>query len=190
MYLALKRGSTVPMELARAWDQFFRVVNTEIVRSAHRIQPSRADCEDSIQEVWTAILVQFPRFRYRAEKGKPFAWLGVLIRRTLFTCRRGSTHRQIAQLPDQKELNLRGDEADPAEAYELGRDRNIVVEALRELRECAPLLSYQALYLHDIKELSTADVATRLGLTSKQVRRRIARMHSSLRRILVRLRAC
>jgi len=189
-YLALERGSTVPVELARAWERFFRVFNTEIIRSARRIQPSRAECEDSIQDVWVAILVQFPRFRYRPQKGKPFAWLRVLVRRVLFRCRRRAAHRQTAQLPDQEELNIRGEEADPAEAYERGRDSGLLVKALRELRECASRLSYEALYLHDVNELNTDEVAARLGLTSKQVRGRIARMRAKLRRILVRLRTC
>jgi len=189
-YLSLERGATVPTELARAWEQFFGVVNTEIRRSAGLIQPSRAHCEDSIQDVWIAILIQIPRFRNRLERGKPLAWLRVLIRRVLLRCRRRSTHLQTTPLPDQQELNLQGRESDPAEAYERERDRRLMVAGLRELRECAPRLSYLALFLHEIEDLSTEQVAARLELTSKQVRRRLGRMHAKLRRILVRLRAC
>ena len=165
---------------------FFRYCDALLTRYAARLWIASADRQDCIQDVWVTILFQLPRFVYDPDKGTPAAWLRTLMRRTLARCARHLNGHRSTQLTTLAEACLESRERDPAEAYRRSCDRGALEKALDIVRERSSAASWETFSLHDIEGLRTQDIASRMGIGTRQVRKRVRLVRARLRRIVER----
>ena len=179
----LAEGRKPPARLRRAWDEFFRL-HDPLVRCAIRTRGMcRADSEDCVQEVWTAVLERLPRFEPDPCRGRFRSWIARLIRNQVVdfvrkTCR-GAARR--VGLPEEMPCQR---ETDPAVAYCRSERRRLVRHVLGHLEEQVSETNYRLVHLRWMEGQDVPTVAGELGLTSQQVWYRHHRVKKQLRRLL------
>jgi RNA polymerase sigma-70 factor (ECF subfamily) len=150
-----------------AFDQFYRAAYRRLVGQLFAVVGNLHEAEDVVQEAFVRALSRWPRIqRYE----QPEAWVR-RVAMNLAISRFRRLRREVAAL-----LRLRHHQ-EPV-SYPPAMDS--LLETLRRL----PDNQRAALILHDVLDLSTAEVAAQLGLPVATVRGRIARARALLRRHL------
>ena len=182
--LALRLGAEPSSHARAGWARFFRDCNALLTRRAARLRIPSTDRQDCIQDVWVTILFQLPRFVYDPDKGTPAAWLRSLIRRSLVRCASHFNGHRSTQLTTLAEASIESRERDPVEAYWRSCDEGAFEKALDKVRDCSSAPCWETFYLHDIVGLRTQAIASRLGIGTRQVRKRVQLVRARLRRIV------
>ena len=184
-YLAVRaQGLTPAARLITAWDRFYGLFDPVIcrcVRLAHLSGPDQRDC---IQEVWLAIVAHLGHFRHDSRYTYLRTWIATLARNKTIDFIREHYRHPRKNLSDQIIVDLPSQGFDPAVECEQRGMQALVRNALAELAPQVSATSFRVLYLRSIEERTVPEVASELGLTSKQVRFRHHRMKLKLRRLI------
>jgi len=182
-YFALRaQGLTPPAQFATAWDRFYGLFDPVIcrcVRLGHLSGPDQGDC---IQEVWLAIVAHLGHFRHDSRYTYLRTWIATLARNKAMDFVREHYRHPRDNLSDLTLVDLPSHGFDPAVECEQHGMQVLVRNALAELAPQVSATSFRVLYLRSIEERTVPEVASELGLTSKQVRFRHHRMKEKLRR--------
>lgn len=148
------------------FDEFFRVVYPAAYRTAFRIVGERADAEDVSIEALTRAFVGWPKLRSLAHRD---AWvMRVVINEALSQLRR---RKRNAAADRQEHGQVRGPDDDAVAI------RVTVVAALRLL----PRRQREAVGLRYLADMSEADTADVLGLSTGTVKSHLHRATNALR---------
>ena len=184
-YLALRaQGLTPPAALTTAWDRFYRLFHPVIcrcVRLGHLSGPDQGDC---IQEVWLAIVAHLGHFRHDSRYTCLRTWIGTVARNKTMDFVREHYRHPRQNLSDRILVDLPSYGFDPAVKCEQQAMQALVRNALTELAPLVSATSFRVLYLRSIEERTVPEVASELGLTSRQVRFRHHRMKQKFRRLI------
>jgi RNA polymerase sigma factor (sigma-70 family) len=142
-----------------------------------------AELDDFIQDAWLEVLSALARGRYDPRRGTLANWLFVLARnRAVTRFRRPQGARAVAAAP--LELLPGPSSDDPAAILDRRCEVQRVRHALEVLRQQTPIVSYAALHLRRIKQMSVSEVAQTLQLSPEQVRSLDYRAYRKLAMIL------
>ncbi len=177
---ALKAGE------ARAAELLVRQHGGWMLAVARRIAGDAALAEDCVQEAFLAALKRIDRFERRSSLK---TWLHrIVVNQTLMKLRSRKAKAEApidALLPafDESACRIEGpweSLATPEEIYEREDRRALVQAKIAALPEGYRLV----LQLRDIEELTTREVAEALGLTEANVKVRLHRARSALKKLL------
>jgi RNA polymerase sigma-70 factor (ECF subfamily) len=154
-----------------------------ILRIARR-RRGPVEPDDAAQEIWLALLAGYRRYRRLEGRGGFAVWLGVVARNRLARLGRRERARPEVALDPARAEALIGREEDPALAYERGRARAAVLEALEEARARLSEASHSVVILRWIEGRTVQEIARALGLSPAQVRDRHRRAVPVLRALL------
>jgi RNA polymerase sigma factor (sigma-70 family) len=178
------RGLACPARLTAAWDQFYPFYDRLIRHLVRRWHLTGHDLADCVQEAWLAIVERLGRLRPGTEPAHLRAWIAALARsKALDLIRERIRHPRVgfgAEILSE----LIGQEPDPADEYERHRTQTVVREALDELACRVSAVSYRVLSLRSIAGRTVPEIASELGLTPAQVRKRHHRTMRKLRRLI------
>jgi RNA polymerase sigma factor (sigma-70 family) len=172
--------------LADAWARFHRDVAPLLRAAARRGRRSALDPDDATQEAGLVFLASPHPARPRGGAGESRARSSLGLANRLSNLGRRAAWRLGESLADEYAAALMGREEDPAVAYERGRVRMLVREAIEETRRHVPGPSHRVLVLRWIEGLDHAEIAEALGMTASQVHDRHRRAIPVLRSLLVR----
>ena len=164
----LKNGSTA------AFDELFKAWRKPVHTLVYRITRSEQDAEDITQEVFIDLWNQ--RERINPEKNIR-TYLFLISKRTALRMRyrSGLMNTYQAQMPDDFD-------------YDNDASELVVAEEIRILTEYAienmPKRQKEVFSLHYYEQLSTADIAQRLGISPENVRKNIQIAKDHLREIV------
>ena len=169
---------------AHAFEQIVERYQGRIFRLACRLT-SDTDAPDVMQETFLQVHRHLPAFRQDAKFG---TWLYRIATNAALMLRRERARRPAEPLdaflprfdergghagtPAQLQLAARADEL---------LDRQVLAETARAAIERLPDLYRDPFVLRDLEEMSTADVASALGLAPAAVRQRVHRARLMLR---------
>jgi RNA polymerase sigma-70 factor (ECF subfamily) len=147
-----------------AWSQFVRLYTPLLYGWARRAGLSEADAADLLQDVFTTLLQELPRFEY--QPGKSFrAWLRTILLNRWRTLRR---RRAPQPLPPER-LGEAPAEADPDLPGEAEERRELVRRALALIEGDFTAATWQAFRQFVVRERRAAEVAAELGLSINAV---------------------
>ena len=169
--------------LLRAWDTFYGRYDSFVRRVAQACGVRRADLDDCRQEIWLEVIRKLPLLGYDHKRGRLCCWLFTLSRRKTISFLRRQGRKPPRSIFDL-EHPLCGRDLCPAETYERRRRRRIVRHVLFALRPRLSAIDNRLLHLRWTEDHSVEEVASRLGLTSKQIRRRHDRIKPKVRQLL------
>jgi RNA polymerase sigma-70 factor (ECF subfamily) len=149
-----------------------------VYRFLDRRLPSRADTEETVQEVFINLFASLHGFRGEAPFG---AWVFGLTRRTLAARFKRKRLQTVPLVADDEEqgaaIAFTGNAADPHEAYEfqerLGRMHRAVEEDLSEEQ-------WTLFRLHHLENRSIQEIAQRLAKTEDAVKSHLYRARKLL----------
>jgi RNA polymerase sigma-70 factor (ECF subfamily) len=146
-----------------AWSQFVRLYTPLLFRWARGAGLSEADAADLLQDVFTTLLREMPRFVY--QPGKSFrAWMRTLLLNRWRTLQR---RRSPRLLPSEELDGIPGPDPDlPDEAEER---RELVRRALALIQRDFEPATWQAFRQAVLLGRRPAEVAAELGLTVNAV---------------------
>jgi RNA polymerase sigma-70 factor (ECF subfamily) len=147
-----------------AWVQFVHLYTPLLYGWARRAGLSEADAADLLQDVFTTLLQELPRFEYRP--GKSFrAWMRTILLNRWRTLQRRRTPQAVpaAQLQDV------AGPADPDLPGEAEERRELVRRALALLESEFSLATWQAFRQSVVQERRPVEVAAELGLSVNAV---------------------
>lgn len=136
------------------------------------------DLEDLLQEVFIALIRQFPEFRYDTSRSFR-GWLWMILHRQVIAWRKRQ-HRHVALSVEQLQTLANTDQLDAAheEVY-----RKILLERILQLiQRDFPAQTWQLFWLLTIEAQPGVEVARQFGLTPNAV-------YLARSRVLARLRA-
>jgi RNA polymerase sigma-70 factor (ECF subfamily) len=151
------------------WDRFARScahLFLELLRGHHGAESDR---DDGVQELWLMLISQLPDLRYDPRRGDLRDWIAAAARHRLVDRERSRRSHPLRCLDTGAAERLAGREPDPAAAFERTRLRDLVRDALAELRRLVAPRDYEAFVLRWLQERSVREIARRLGMTERQV---------------------
>jgi RNA polymerase sigma factor (sigma-70 family) len=182
----LRQRGTADSTGDEEWDQFARLYARhflELVRGRHW---SEADRDDGMQELWLLLITRLPDLHYDPDRGDLRDWIAATARHRLVDRERCRRRHPLKRLDAGTAERLAGREPDPAAAFERKRLRELVWDALAELRTMVRPRDYAAFVLHWIRGLRVAEIAQGLGMTEGQVWSSHHRTLQKLRPLLAR----
>lgn len=167
-------------------DRVLQLIHNTVFSFSMRVCGHREDAEDTAQEVLVKAVPYLPRF----ENAQALAsWLYTVARNRCLMSRRRSKfaphqHLSLDELrPDAFDLErLLVDRRSPERSVLLTEDKERLQQAILQV----PPQYRLVLVLHDIEELSAAEVSKVLGITPGNVRVRLHRARLFVRRELAR----
>jgi len=175
-------GIDASLESVAAWERFYVSCDAAIRRFAATFRARGVDVEDCRQEVWTDLMTSLPKFTMDPSRGRFTSWLYPIVRsKATDAIRRQARGPGLTSLTEPLATTTAG----PAEICQRQSDRDGVRRAMQILKNCTSDLSYRVLHLRWIDELSVAQVARTLDLSSGQVWAREHRMKRKLKSILI-----
>jgi RNA polymerase sigma-70 factor (ECF subfamily) len=146
-----------------AWAQFVRLYTPLMYAWARGAGLSEADAADLLQDVFTTLLQELPRFEY--QPGKSFrAWVRTILLNRWRTLRRRRQPQSVR--PEALEQVADDDPALPAEEEEL---RQLVARALALLEPEFQPATWQAFRQYAVLGRAPAAVGAELGLSVNAV---------------------
>lgn len=167
-----------------AFEQLVERYDRRLLRIAEHITHNREDAQDVVQEAFLKAFQHMDDFQERSQFS---TWLmRITVNQALMKLRKRRTGKEVS-LDEDFELDgemLPREVADwapdPEERYKAAEMRDILINALEKLR---PIFR-TVLVLRDMEELSTAQTAEILGLSSSAVKARLWRARLQLRDLL------
>jgi len=169
-----------------AWEWFYDVYNPMVRRWIMGRHLPDADLDDCVQHVWKEIVAKLPQLQFDPQRGRFCSWLATLVRRRTTAFLRKGKGDPVSTLGREASLVPCCRELDPAVAYQRQENRDVVHEAIAELRRQVSATSYQVLHLRCIEERTVSEIAASLDLTPEQVRYRCYRMKRRVKRAIMR----
>ena len=165
-------------------DQALALLQNTVYSFSMKICGHPQDAEDTMQEVLLQSIPYLPKF----ESPRALAvWLYKVARNRCISNRRGEKNSAAKNIsldglmPDNRELAALMSDAPGPEAVALNRES---AEHLRQAVLAVPPAYRMILVLHDMEELSTAEIAQVMGLREGTVRVRLHRARLLVRRYL------
>jgi RNA polymerase sigma-70 factor (ECF subfamily) len=148
-----------------AWDRFVLLYTPLLYNWAGRLGVEGADADDLVQNVFTALLLELPRFEY--DPGRRFrGWLWGVVRNKARDRRRVArvaTGGGFDAIPDR-------DDADPGVAVDEREYRQYLTRrAVDLMRSDFEPVTWRAFWATAVEERTAAEVATDLGITENAV---------------------
>ncbi len=157
------RGVDAGPESVASWERFYASCDATIRRFAATFRGRGVDVDDCTQEVWSDLMMSLPQFTMDPSRGRFTSWLYTIVRsKATNAIRRYVREPAMASVTEEIDTATAG----PAEACERQSDRDGVRRAMEQLKNRTSDLSYRVLHLRWIDELSVAEVAQTLGLSS------------------------
>jgi len=165
----LKRGRTSDMLGKEEWNQFMRYCESLFLRMVRSHHWPEADCDDGVQELWLMLFNRLPELRYDTSRGDLRDWISTAAEHRLVDQDRSRRIHAMERLGTMAADLLAGREPDPSETFDRKCLRELVLDALADLREQVSSRDYQAFTHRWIEGLSVREIAQRLGMTEPQV---------------------
>lgn len=163
-----QRGEADPAGAAD-WDRFVRSYARLLLELARGHHEPGSDRDDGVQELWLTLITRLPGLRYDPGRGDLRGWIAAAARHRLVDRQRSRRDHPMRGLDTTAAERLAGREPDPAAAFERKRLRELVRDALAELRPRIAPRDYEAFVLHRLQEQPVREIARRLGMTEGQV---------------------
>ena len=174
---------------AAAWGEFVEIYAPLVHRYARRRGLQDADAADIVQEVLREFARCGPRFQYNPDAGRFRSWLLTLARRAV-----GRQARQPAGRPvpvgagGEAGSPLEGSEADASAAFCEAEYQRVVFDwAAQQVRREVKDSTWQAFWLTAVEQVSPAEAAQRLGISTGSVyvakNRVIRRLHTLIEQV-------
>lgn len=151
--------------------RFFEQNRETLLALAYRLTSSKAEAQDVVQDAFVSILLHHDRFRCAAQ---PTTWAHRVTVNAALMRLRSARRKRTESLDDDVEERLCADDVvpDPARATK----RAVLDRALARLSD----LDRTVVQLRFVDELSTEEVAQRMGLTTSAVKTRLHRARQRL----------
>jgi RNA polymerase sigma-70 factor (ECF subfamily) len=147
-----------------AWSQFVHLYTPLLYSWARRAGLSEADAADLLQDVFTTLLEQLPRFEY--QPGKSFrAWMRTILLNRWRTLRR----RPAAQPVPPRHLDALPPDTDPALPGEAEELRALVRQGLKLIEGDFSPATWKAFREYVLNDRPAGEVAGELGLSVNAV---------------------
>ena len=166
------------------WDRFMQVYTRVFLKLVHDRHWPGGDHDDGIQELWLTLITRLPDFHYDPHRGHLKDWILVMARHRLADLERRQRSRPMERLARQCAEVLPSREADPAESFERKSVRDLVWDALTELRPQVAPHDFEAFLLHWFDGLTVQEISQRLAMTEGRVWSSQHRMSRKLRPLL------
>jgi RNA polymerase sigma factor (sigma-70 family) len=164
--------------LCESWGEFYRAYNDLIRRYVLSRQIPLSDADDCVQEVWTAIAKNLAEFEHPRERPGLRAWLYTLVRsKTADVMRRRSKHA-VASLDA-----ICACQGEPAADDDAGCvwSRLFLETVLAEVLAEESEENNRIMTMRLIDEYGSAEIAERVGLTTRVVRYRLNQIRQRVR---------
>ena len=188
-YLELQFRRVAPRSaVVRAWQQFYGTYNEIIRRFALSCGVPKADLDECVQDVWTAVIAQLGGFKYNPSRGRFRSWLYAMVRNKATDLVRRKNRHPTLFLRDPVVLDQypSSSDGDPVSELERRWNKGLVHGVLTQLRKKVSERSFQVFYMRRIEHQSVKAVAKELRLTPAAVRTRQHRMERKFRACLER----
>lgn len=151
--------------------RFFEQNREKLLALAYRLTSSKAEAQDVVQDAFVSILLHHDRFRGAAQ---PTTWAHRVTVNAALMRLRSARRKRTECLDDEVEDGLAAADVvpDPARATK----RALLEQALARLSQ----VDRRIVELRFVDELSTEEVATRMGLTTSAVKTRLHRARQKL----------
>jgi len=173
--------------LIEGFRRFFALCQPLTCEFAFAIGVSASDVGDCAQTVWRDLLTALARLRYDPRRGKFSSWLFAIVRNEAADLVRhagprtgpiGARALTVPALIDP----------DPLRELEQQVERDLLDQAMVQLRQHVSIDNYQILYLRLVQGFSVHDTAQAMGKSNEWVRAHSCRSAPMLKRIIERLR--
>jgi len=181
--LCLAEGVQPDLDLCEAWDRFCQIHTRRIHRATQSSGLSAAHAEDCAQDVWIVILDVLRRSGHDPRWHRFSCWMRGLIHNQVVNFVRKATRRLDRRVEPLRDA-IPGHDFDPVATYERNERRGLVRHVLTDLKQQVSPTNYRLVHFRWIEECEVAEVATRLELTSDQVRCRQHRVKKRLAHLL------
>jgi RNA polymerase sigma factor (sigma-70 family) len=167
--------------LSESWSEFYRVYNDLIRRYVLSRQVPPSDVEDCVQEVWTAVAKNLAEFQHPRDRPGLRAWLYTLVR-----SKAADVMRRRSKLPATSLDTIFAHQGDPTSGNEPGCAwRQLFLETvLAEVLADESEENIRIMNMRLLNDYRSAEIAQRLGLSTRVVRYRLGQMRQ---RVKVRL---
>ena len=151
--------------------RFFEQNRDKLLALAYRLTSSRSEAQDVVQDAFVSILLHHDRFRGAAQ---PTTWAHRVTVNAALMRMRSARRKRTEHLDDDIEEALVAEDVAPDPAR--GDKRAQLDRAMSRLSET----DRSVVKLRFVDELSTEEVALRLGLTASAVKTRLHRARQRL----------
>ncbi len=167
---------TAPGWTPPSWEEIVRQHSARVYRLAYRLTGNSHDAEDLTQEVFVRVFRSLDSYTPGTFEG----WLHRITTNLFLDSARRKQRIRFEGLGEETTQRLRGDEPNPAQAFD---ERHLDSDIQAALKALAP--EYRAaVVLCDIEGLSYEEIADTLGVKLGTVRSRIHRGRAQLRTAL------
>lgn len=180
-----------------SWREFYDIYHDLIRRFALKAGLKEDEAEEVVQETMLSLAKTMPTFEYRPAECSFKTWLLHLTRKRIADQFRKRSRELPQHHPANQETQRTGTVErvpDPTSSaldrlWEEEWENNLMTAALDRLRRQTKPKQFQIYYLHVVRKLSSAEVATALGVNAGQIYLTKHRLGRLLRKILTELRA-
>lgn len=187
---SIASGEQPTAEQIQAWESIYREFTPRIRIIARRFARDRNDRDDLVQEVWFVLINRIMESRFDPSKGSITGWMTTVAINTMRNMLKSSKIFAAEHISDEQWGVLSDPDIDPVRECESAQVRLIVRQTLTEFLEEKSISepNKTIIVLHTLEERSYAEIASVLGMTTKQVRKRYNRTMKNLSSLVERLR--
>ena len=148
----------------------------QVLGLCYHVLGNLEDAQDAAHDVFLKLHVQLGRFDYERE------FTPWLLRVVMNVCRDRMRRRRPSEAVDDFRFEAVG--RDPEAAARFQQEWNLLLVAIESL----PERERAALKMRELEELSSAEVAARLGVTEETVRSQVSKAKAKLKEFVARMR--
>jgi RNA polymerase sigma-70 factor, ECF subfamily len=171
----------------RAFETMVRRFTNQMLATARRLLGSEHDAQDAVQQAFISVFRAIPGFN---EEARLSTWLHKIVVNAALAQLR-SRHRRVPELPLEHlrtESDALDQQAGGSSWVSHGSEQAMACQETREMvRTCIDQLpeSYRAVvFLRDIQDLDTAEVAERLAISPNAIKIRLHRARQVLKNLV------
>ncbi len=169
-----------------AWDEFVAIYGPLVYRMALRQRLQRADADDVVQQVFTAVAQSVNQWCERPERGQFRGWLLSIARNTAIKTLTRKPYGGVGLGGDQPTRSL-SEIVDPREQlsgqFDLEYRREVYRWAAEQVRDSVAPSTWNAFHLTHVDGVSIADAATQLNISVGNIYIARSRVISRLREL-------
>lgn len=161
-----------------AFQELMRRTTSASMRLALSVVKNREDAEDQVQ---TSFMNAWKRISSFQMEAKFSTWMRTIVMNQSLMHLRSKRHASLEPLDDGREDGLVLDPVDVRPTQEATLGQQQLTDHLREELRLLPPIFREILDLRDLQQLSTEEVAARLGISEPAAKSRLSRARQMLR---------